>query len=62
MKYAVDRSLQNARYNTAPVAPSLLRVLAFFTLRGKFQGIHPALAERGFTGVKVTDKGLHFLR
>ena len=62
MKYAVDRSLQNARYNTAAVAPSLLRVLTFFTLRGKFQGIHPALAEKGVAGVEETDEGLRFLR
>ena len=62
MKYAVDRSLQSARYTTADIGPSLQRVLKYWTMRDKFQGIHPALAEKGVTGVEVTDEGLRFLR
>ena len=62
MKYAVDRSLQSGRYTTADIGPSLKRVLKYWTMRDKFQGIHPALAEKGFARVEVTDEGLLFVR
>ena len=62
MKFAVDQSLQNTRYATAEIGPSLNRVLEFWTMRGLFQGIHPQLGEKGFVRVEVTDEGLHFIR
>ena len=62
MKFAVDRSLQNTRYATAEIGPSLNRVLEFWTMRGLFQGIHPQLGEKGFVRVEVTDEGLLFIR
>ena len=62
MKYAVDRSLQNARYTTPDVGPSLKRVLNYWTMRDQFQSIHPALAKKGFARVEVTDEGLLFIR
>ena len=57
MKYAVDRSLQSGRYTTAHIGPSLKRVLNYWTMRDKFQGIHPVLAEKGFARVEVTEVG-----
>ena len=62
MKYAVDRSLQNARYTTADIGLALERVLKYWTMRDRFQGIHPALAKIGFARVEVTAEGLCFVR
>ena len=63
MKYAVDRSLAGSKYEDEDVGTSLNRVLQYFTLRDKFNGIHPALArDLGIKEVKVTMEGLKFLR
>ena len=62
IKFAVDRSLDAKKYEEADIGKSLLRVLKFWTLTGKFTGVHPDLAKNGVTEVKVTEKGLEFLR
>ena len=61
IKFAVDRSLDAKKYEEADIGKSLLRVLKFWTLTGKFTGVHPDLAKIGVTEVKVTEKGLEFL-
>ena len=61
IKFAVDRSLDAKKYEEADIGKSLLRVLKFWTLTGKFTGVHPDLQAIGVTEVKVTDQGLEFL-
>ena len=61
MKFAVDRSLDAKKYEEADIGPSLKRVLRYWTLTGKFTGVHPALRKIGVTEVKVNDHGLEFL-
>ena len=61
MKFAVDRSLDAKKYEEAPIGQSLQRVMKYWTLTGKFTGVHPELAEIGVKEVKVTDQGLEFL-
>ena len=60
MKFAIDRSLDAKKYEEAPIGQSLQRVMKYWTLTGKFTGVHPELAEIGVTEVKVTDQGLEF--
>ena len=59
MKFAVDRSLDAKKYE-ASIGQSLQRVMKYWTLTGKFTGVHPELAEIGVKEVKVTDQGLEF--
>ena len=58
MKFAVDRSLDAKKYEDAPIGQSLQRVMKYWTLTGKFTGVHPELAKIGVTEVKFTDQGL----
>ena len=62
MKFAVDRSLEGKRYETASIGPSLQRVLSYWTVRNNFEGakINPDLAEIGVTGIRVEEEGLVF--
>ena len=60
MKFAVDRSLDAKKYEEAPIGQSLQRVMKYWTLNGKFIGVHPELAKIGVTEVRVTDLGLEF--
>ena len=62
MKFAVDRSLDAKKYEEASIGQSLQRVMKYWTLTGKFTGVHPELAEIGVTEVRVTDLGLEFIR
>ena len=68
MKYAVARALAGARYEEEDVGVSLQRVLRYWTLRGKFEGIHPRLAQviaeggPGIARVEVTMQGLQFIK
>ena len=61
MKFAVDRSLDAKKYEEAPIGQSLKRVLKYWTMAGKFSGVHPELAEIGVKEVRVTDQGLEFI-
>ena len=60
MKFAVDRSLDAKKYEEAPIGQSLQRVMKYWTLNGKFIGVHPELAKIGVTEVRVTDLGFEF--
>ena len=57
----MDRSLDAKKYEEADIGKSLRRAKKYYTLRGKFTGVHPDLKEIGVTKVKVTDQGLEFL-
>ena len=61
MKFAVDRSLDARKYEEAPIGQSLQRVLKYWTMAGKFTGVHPELAKIGVEEVKVTKEGLDSL-
>ena len=60
MKYAMDMCLQDRKYEGANIGSSLERVLRYWTLRGKFDGVHPELAKIGVKRIKVDRDGLLF--
>ena len=53
LKFSIDRSLEDERYETAPVGESLERAMRYYTTRGKFHGVHPGLAKIGVKEIKV---------
>ena len=53
LKYAIDRGLEDVIYETASLGPSLERVLRYFTLRGKLDGVHDDLAKIGVKAIKI---------
>ena len=61
MKYAVDRSLAGKKYETADVGESLARVMKYWTVRGKLEGVHPDLQKIGVQRIKVTRDGIVFV-
>ena len=61
MKYAVDRSLAGKKYETADVGESLARVMKYWTVRGKLEGVHPDLRNIGVQMIKVTRDGIVFV-
>ena len=61
MKYAVDRSLTSKKYETADVGESLARVMKYWTVRGKLEGVHPDLQKIGVQRIKVTRDGIVFV-
>ena len=61
MKYAVDRSLAGKKYETADVGESLARVMKYWTVRGKLEGVHPDLQKIGVQKIKVTRDGILFV-
>ena len=60
MKYALDRSLDGKKYETMDIGTSLERVMRYWTVRDKFNGVHPDLREIGVTRVSVSQQGLEF--
>ena len=60
MKYALDRSLDGKKYETMDIGTSLERVMRYWTVRDKFNGVHPDLRESGVTRVSVSQQGLVF--
>ena len=62
MKYAVGISLAGPKYADGDVGTLLERVLKYWTLRDKFTGIDPALANIGIKRVIWTHLGLRFIR
>ena len=60
MKYAMDRCLAEEKYEKADIGSSLKRVLRYWTLRGKFDGVHPDLADIGVERIRVDKDGLIF--
>ena len=61
MKYAVNRVLDDKKYETADIGSSLKRVLKYWTVRDKFTQVHPKLAERGVRRIDVEENGLSFV-
>ena len=61
MKYAMDRCLSDSKYEKADIGSSLERVLRYWTLRGKFDGVHPELEEIGVKRIEVARDGLVFV-
>ena len=61
MKYAVDRSLDGKKYETADIGESLARVLRYWTVRGKFDSVHPELEKIGVQRIEITATGLKFV-
>ena len=61
MKYAVDRSLDGTKYETADIGESLARVMKYWTVRGKFTGVNPALLNIGVHRIEVNRTGLKFV-
>ena len=54
LKYGVERALQEKKYEIAPIASSLKRVLSFWTTKEeKFVGIAQALKDLGVTEIKI---------
>ena len=49
------------KYEEASIGQCLKRVMKYWTMAGKFTGVHPKLAKIGVTEVKVTEQGLEFL-
>ena len=60
MKFAVDRALDDKRYEDADVGVSLRRVLRYYTVRTKFTGVHPSLADIGVKDIEVRVDGFLF--
>ena len=61
LKYAMDRCLDDRKYEDADVGSSLLRVLRYWTLRGKFDGVHPDLKKIGVKKIQVEEDGIVFI-
>ena len=61
MKYAVDRSLDGKKYETADIGESLARVMKYWTVRGKFDSVHPELEKISVQNIEVTATGLKFV-
>ena len=61
MKYAMDRCLSGSKFEKADIGTSLESVLRYWTLRGKFDGVHPELAQIGVKKIKVENDGLTFV-
>ena len=53
LKFATDRGLEDVVYETAALGPSLERVLRYYTLRGKLDGVHDDLAKIGVKAIKI---------
>ena len=60
-KCTVHNALANARYETEDVGTSLDRVLRYWTVRDKFNGVEETLANIGVKRVEVKEDGLLFI-
>ena len=61
MKFAVFNALAHSRYETEDIGISLVRVLRYWTVRDKFNGVEETLANIGVKRVEVTPEGLLFV-
>ena len=61
MKFAVATTLNGKKYENAEVGESLERVLRYWTVRGKFDGVHPALQKIGVKKIEVKRNSLMFV-
>ena len=60
MKFAVDRALNDKKYEEADIGSSMQRVMKYWTVRDKMNSVHPDLKKVGVTKIEVTDEGLLF--
>ena len=60
LKFAIDRALNDRKYEEAAIGPSMKRVMKYWTVRDKFNSVHPDLKEEGVNKIEVTDDGLLF--
>ena len=61
LKYAMHRCLDWSKYEKEDIGSSLERVLRYWTLRGKFDGVHPELANIGVKKIQVNKDRLTFV-
>ena len=60
IKWAVEEMLKNTDLDESRIGWAIRQTMEYFSIRGKFGGIHPKLGELGYTGIEVTDAGLRF--
>ena len=60
MKFAVDRALNDKKYEEGDIGSSMQRVMKYWTVRDKMNSVHDDLVEEGVTKIEVTDEGLKF--
>ena len=61
MKFAVDRVFNNKSIDSIEdLGTTIMKIIHYDTIRGKFSSVHPDLAAEGITRVKVGEEGLHF--
>ena len=61
LKFAIDRSLDDERYETSAVGLSLERAMRYYTIRGKFHGVHPDLAKIGIRKIDYNQEKIGFI-
>ena len=61
IKFAVFNALAHERYETEDIVASLERVLRYWTVRDKFNGVEETLANIGVKRVEVKQDGLLFV-
>ena len=61
LKFAVDRALNDIKYDEGDIGPSMQRVMKYWTVRDKMNSVHDDLVEEGVTKIEVTDEGFEFL-
>ena len=60
LKFAVDRALNDRKYEEVDIGPSMQRVMKYWTVRDKMNSVHQELEEEGVTKIEVTEEGLEF--
>lgn len=53
LKFAVDRTLPDTKYEDMDLGILLKRALRYHTVRGKFVGVHPELKEIGVKKIEI---------
>ena len=62
MKFAVDRVFFNKSIDSIEdLGTTIMKIIHYKTIRGKFSSVHPDLAAEGITRVEVGEEGLHFI-
>ena len=63
LKFAIDRAFANKYIESMEeVGAAIKEIIHYFTIRGKFNSVHPDLATEGITRVEVGEEGLQFIR
>ena len=53
LKFSIDRSLEDTKYEKAPIGLSLERAMRYYSIRGKFHGVHPDLEKIGVKKIEI---------